>query len=227
MCATSSHQCALRACSSHRCVAVSRTFPRAAHGPRAGSHNQHFGQHGRPNRAQMVGWHPRGTICCVKSRSRWACGIIFLGSALAACSSASVTTAPPTSTSTPNANRAPALSLAELRAQFLADETTASNVSTQAGTAIDRLPSDAPASALAAAAAPIVSGGQAYLTQLQHLPWPTNMTADAKALEKELSRYIELVQTARNVCEGVFGRNLESCRISPRISGTGNQQASP
>ena len=125
-------------------------------------------------------------------------GIIFLGSALAACSSPSVITAPPpTSTSTPNANRAPALSLAELRAQFLADETTASNLSTQAGTAIDRLPSDASASALAAAAAPIVSGGQAYLTQLQHLPWPTNMTSDAKAIEEELSRYIELVQSAR------------------------------
>jgi len=79
----------------------------------------------------------------------------------------------------------------------LADETTASNLSTQAGTAIDRLPSDASASALAAAAAPIVSGGQAYLTQLQHLPWPTSMTSDAKALEEELSRYIELVQSAR------------------------------
>jgi hypothetical protein len=76
--------------------------------------------------------------------------------------------------------------MAELRAEFLADETTASNLSTQAGTAIDRLPSDASASALAAAAGPIVSGGQAYLTQLQHLPWPTNMTSDAKALEEEL-----------------------------------------
>lgn len=132
---------------------------------------RHFGQHGRP-RVQFGWLESRGTICCVKSRSRWVFGIIFLGSALAACSSPSVITAPPPiSTSTPNANRAPALSLAEPRAQFLADETTASNLSTQAGTAMDRLPSDASASALADAAAPIVSGGQAYLTQLHHLPW--------------------------------------------------------
>jgi len=90
------------------------------------------------------------------------------------------------------------MSLADLRAQFLADETTANDVSTQAGKAIDSLGSNASASALAAAAAPIVTGGQAYLAQLQHLPWPTNMTADAKALEGDVARYIELVQSARN-----------------------------
>ena len=108
------------------------------------------------------------------------------------------------------------LSLADLRAQFLADETTANDLSTQAGTAIDSLPSDASGSALAAAAAPIVSGGQEYLTQLQHLPWPPNMTSDAKALD--LARYIELIQYARDakVSSDATWRHAESVLVTLR-----------
>ena len=109
-----------------------------------------------------------------------------------------VTTSTKAPSSSTNADRTPAMSLADLRAQFVADETVASDASTQAGGTIDSLGSDPSASALAAAAAPIVTAGQKYLMQLRHLPWPANMISDAKALEAAVARYVELVQSARN-----------------------------
>jgi hypothetical protein len=124
-------------------------------------------------------------------------GIVGLGLLAAGCSSAS-TTAATSKEPTASASTVAKPSTSSLAAQLEAAAQPALAAASQAGSAVNNLPSTATVADVANAIKPLIAAAQTYETQVTDIAWPPFDTADAHALVTAIASYVGVLQQVGN-----------------------------